>query len=66
MDTKNILGTAVGLQSLSLVSQSGKMLKNNLKVKPKAIKKQGKRLVKGSVDLMLGVGLLNATAGMVK
>jgi len=49
---KTIAKTAVGLGALSLAVSSGKMLKESLS------KPSPKKLVKGMVDLTLGIGLL--------
>jgi hypothetical protein len=51
---KNILGAAVGLGALSLVSRSASM-----------IGKKGKDLTKGFRDLVVGTALLVPTAGLI-
>jgi hypothetical protein len=62
MKTKGILNDAIGIASLSLVAPAGKMLSDSLKMKPKknVVKRQTKRLIKGSVDLMVGTALLGS------
>jgi hypothetical protein len=68
MTIKNTaLKTTVGLGSLALVAYSGKVLKDNLKFKPsnKNIQNQGKNLIKGSVGIITGVGLLDSTTKLI-
>jgi len=58
MTAKQIVQTAVGLGSASLVVRSGKMLKDTIK------KPSTKPLVKGMVDLTIGTALLNPAASL--
>ena len=63
METKSILKTAVGLGSLALVVHAGKLLKDNLKVKPN--QNQGKKLIKGAVNISIGTGILSSTSKII-
>lgn len=59
MTTKQILGTAVGLGSTALAVKSAKMAKNQMK------HPSSKKLIKGMVDLTVGMVLLIPTAKLV-
>ena len=71
---KPLLGTAVGLQSLALVGVAAKpvlkgglfdMPKKGKKMKPINYKKMNKNMLQSGVGLMIGIPLVDATAGMV-
>ena len=75
MDTKPIVGAAIGVASVGLLANSLKMLPKNMRMRiQKKSKKskigypkpRSKPLVKGAVDLMVGTALLGGIAAAVK
>lgn len=65
MDTKPILKTTVGLQSVALMGRAVQMVPRKWTSRQKPKRKQSKKMIKGFTDIMVGTALLGATSKMV-
>lgn len=62
--TNSILGVIPGLQATAVMGQSLKMANYNLK-KGRSQKAMTKNMIRGSVGIMAGVGLMKPTSEMI-
>jgi len=66
MDTKPILKTTVGLQSVALMGRAVQMVPTKWTSRRKPKKKQSKKMIKGFTDIIVGTSLLKPTATLVE